>query len=74
MEFRRLVDATIARLHSQDPNSQLVQELRSDCEFHQLRALACSLGGVTVLLKSERDLLSAGNDVFVLEAQGSPRR
>ncbi len=52
----------------------LIHELESSDDYISTRALSLALGGVTVLRKAEYDIVTSGEDVFVLQEMGSPRR
>jgi len=83
VEFDRLVQAALAELadgvsgeyHESDEVKILVDHLASDDDHRKIYALSKSLGGVTVLRKGREDLICGGTeDVYVVAAQGSPRR
>jgi hydroxyethylthiazole kinase-like uncharacterized protein yjeF len=83
VEFDRLVQAALAELadgvsgeyHESDEVKILVDHLASDDDHRKIYALSKSLGGVTVLRKGREDLICGGTeDVYVVTAEGSPRR
>lgn len=61
---------------STDPLSESLRaELVSKDPAISVRAVSLALGGVPILAKGEKDLFTAGGDVFELnQPQGSPRR
>lgn len=76
MEFTRLVGYYVTNASQKyiEKHALLFNELQSTNILQQVRAMSILLGGVTILRKGEADVVSNGDDVYVLEDKGSPRR
>lgn len=69
------VDAGRVAKSSEVADDGVAMDLQSEDPVRRLRGLSRWLGGVTVLVKGRRDLVSSGGAVvFELEEEGSPRR
>jgi ATP-dependent NAD(P)H-hydrate dehydratase len=73
-EFGRLITALQSRIGDSLDAEYLARELASGVIWRQVRAASQALGGVTVVCKGAEDVISAGDDVYILNEQGSPRR
>lgn len=63
IEFSRLYQAVVSTSDSALPASQ-----------EQAVELATKLGNVTILHKTEKDIITNGNEIYICEKMGSPRR
>jgi ATP-dependent NAD(P)H-hydrate dehydratase len=73
-EFGRLLTALESRADEIEDAAYLAVEFSSGVIWRQVRAVSRALGGVTVVLKGVEDIISSGEDVYILREPGSPRR
>ena len=72
------VDVNTTSKDTMDKLEYLIEDLTSHNEHSRIRALSQFLSGdhgcVAILLKGAADMITAGDDVFLVEEVGSPRR